>query len=71
MKNKAPAILLALVGIPAAVWLGARTGDAIRGNSANVYTDPATGCQYLVSRGSSEALTPRLDGKNQMGCRND
>jgi hypothetical protein len=36
----------------------------------NVYTDGATGCQYVGQRSSSAGIAPRIaaDGKTHMGC---
>lgn len=41
-------------------------GGIKQGCKAVILSDPATGCQYIVSQGS---VTPRLMGSGQMGCR--
>lgn len=57
-----------VIAIPLAIWLGCITGDKIRGEDSNIYTDKQTGCQYLIARGASKIMTPRMDGEKQVGC---
>jgi hypothetical protein len=65
------ALVIVLMASFALSGCKARTDETGKGWNPAVYQDRVTGCEYLASGESSDALTPRIaaDGKTHMGCR--